>query len=72
MSNPKVYIRHINLDGELSLEVEGTISEIKTNPFYEVMTEEVVISIIERYLNQKSSSKVVQLSDFLYTLYKKP
>lgn len=72
MSNPKVYIRHINLGGELSLEVEGTISEIITNPFDEIMTEEVVISIIERYLNQRSSSKVVQLSDFLYTLYKKP
>lgn len=72
MSNPKVYIRHINLGGELSLEVEGTISEIKSNSFDEKITEEMTISIIERYLNQRSSSKVVQLSDFLYTLYKKP
>lgn len=71
MSNPKVYIRHINLGGELTLEVEGTISEIKTNPFDETMTEEMIISIIEQYLNQKSNTKVVQLSDFLHTVYKK-
>lgn len=71
MSNPKVYRRHVNLGGELSLEVEGTIPEIKANPFDEKMTEEMIISIIERYLNSRSNSAVVQLSDFLYTLYKK-
>lgn len=71
MSNPKVYRRHVNLGGELSLEVEGTIPEIKTNPFDEKMTEEMIISIIKRYLNRRSNSAVVQLSDFLYTLYKK-
>lgn len=71
MSNPKVYYRHVNLGGELSLEVEGPIPEIENNPFNENIPEEKIISIIKRYLNQKSYSAIVQLSDFLYTLYKK-
>lgn len=69
MQHPKVYIRHISLGGKMELEVEGSLLETKENPFDEEISEEMVHSMIKRYLKMKSARGVLQLSDFLYTLY---
>lgn len=69
MRHPKEYIRHIGFGGKMELEVEEPLWETKENPFDEEISEEMVISMIRRYLKRKSVRGVVQLSDFLYTLY---
>lgn len=69
MRHPKVYSRYIGLGGKMELEVEEPLLKTKENPFDEEISEEMGISMIRRYLKRKSVSGVVQLSDFLHTLY---
>lgn len=71
MKNPKEYTRRLNLGGEVSLQEKDTILEVKKDPFDEKITEEMAITMIERYLQENSADAIVQLSDFLSMLYRK-
>ena len=71
LNSPNIYIRHLGYGNELELEVESSLEEVNFEFYDEKITSDVLLSIIELYLNEKTINQLVRLSDFLYILYLK-
>lgn len=71
LNSPNIYIRTLKYGNELELEVESTLEEVNFQFYDEKITSDVLLSIIELYLNEKTINQLMRLSDFLYILYLK-
>lgn len=69
IDEPKEYFRHLGYGNELELEVEKTFEKVNLHIPNEIITDEVIVSIIRTYLTQKTVNGILQLSDFLHILY---
>ena len=69
IDEPKEYIRYLGYGNELELEVDKTFEKVNLLVPNEIITAEVIVSIIRTYLTQKTVNGILQLSDFLHILY---
>lgn len=72
ISKPKVYIRHVNYVGMITLEVEETWHEVNITSLEEIIPTDDICKIIkEVYIQNKNEHTLIELADFLKRLYNK-
>lgn len=72
ISKPRVYIRHVNYGGMITLEVNETLREVDMSIIEDKISVDEICKIIrEVYLQDKNEHTLIELADFLKRLYKR-
>lgn len=70
IANPKVYIRHINDDNDIILEVQNTLKKKDIRVVEdEINTKEIAKIIKAMYVRNKTGKALMELADFMNRIY---